>query len=124
MRPRISSVAPTPISAEISVNSSSSIRSASMTFLPWMASSRAEPSAVRVCCTPLLSLSRRDGSWATAPNSVWIMVGSILTADERLNPLDPRFFDRLNRHDPRHAFHDFLVLLGLLQVVDCLQPHP
>jgi hypothetical protein len=36
----------------------------------------------------------------------------------------PNFFDRFDRHDPRDALHDLLVLLSLLQVVGGLQPHP
>jgi hypothetical protein len=36
----------------------------------------------------------------------------------------PNFFDRLHWHDPRDTFHDLFILLGLLQVVGCLQPHP
>jgi hypothetical protein len=37
-----------------------------------------------------------------------------------LNPC----LNRRNRHNPRHASHDFLVLLGHLQVVGGLQAHP
>ena len=74
MRSRISSVVRTPISAQISVYSSSSSRSASISFLPWMASSSAETRPARVFWTPLLSFSSRDGSCSTEPNSVWIIL--------------------------------------------------
>ena len=74
MRSRISFVVLTPMSALISVYSSSSSRSASISFLPAIASSRRETRPARVFSTPLFSRSSRDGSCSTEPNRVWIIL--------------------------------------------------
>jgi hypothetical protein len=50
--------------------------------------------------------------------------GLCLQGSESKGLLGPNFFGWLHRDDPLDALHDFLVLLGLLQVVGCLQPHP
>ena len=74
MRVRISSVVRTPISAEMSVDSSSSSRSALISFFPSRASSIAVTNPARVFRTPLFNFSRRDGSRSTFPNKVWIIL--------------------------------------------------